>query len=79
MRVYAISGTVDKLRKAGVSAALRVEETSESAEILVTLQEGLTNVPRRNAGGSHGSQKGLTRTADSGMMGDGGVYHAHGY
>ena len=74
-----ISGTVDKLRRAGVSAALRVEETSEGVEILVTLQEGLTNAPRRNAGGSHGSQKGLTRTTDSGMMGDGGVYHAHGY
>ena len=36
----AISGTVEKPRKAGVNAALRVEETSESVEILVTLHKG---------------------------------------
>ena len=58
MRIHASSGTVEKLRKAGVNAALRMEETSESVEILVTLQEGLTNAPRRNAGCSHGSHGG---------------------
>lgn len=40
MFVNAISGTVEKLRKAGVNAALRVEETNESVEILVTLRKG---------------------------------------
>ena len=41
MFVNAISGTVEKLRKVGVNAALRVEETSESVEILVTLRKGM--------------------------------------
>ncbi|MDO4828757.1 MAG: ParB/RepB/Spo0J family partition protein, partial [Clostridia bacterium] len=41
MFVNAISGTVEKLRKAGVNAALRVEETSESVEILVTFRKGV--------------------------------------
>ena len=40
MRIHASSGTVEKLRKAGVNAALRMEETSESVEILVTLRKG---------------------------------------